>query len=105
MKGGNSKIVDKLAETIGIENIILKTKVEKVEQKHNTLTAYCNDGKKYQAEKIICTAPTFSILKIISGSGIAERLLGSFETNFNIPVSIKHQFFLQNDSGMMNLSI
>jgi monoamine oxidase len=64
IKGGNSQLIFKLAEAVGNKNIILKTKVEKVEQKNNSVTVYCDNGNKYEADNVICTVPTFSLLKI-----------------------------------------
>ncbi len=64
IKGGNSKIIYKLAEAVGYENIILKTKVEKVEQKKYSTKVYCSNGNAYEADYIICTVPTYSLLKI-----------------------------------------
>ena len=65
VKGGNSNIINKLAEAMGMENIILKTNVTKVEQKNDNVIVYDSNGKSYKADNIICTVPTFSLLKII----------------------------------------
>jgi len=75
IKGGNSQIIFKLAEAVGIENIILKTKVEKVEQKNELVIVYCNNGKKYEANNLICTIPTFSLLKINWEPGLSKNYL------------------------------
>lgn len=64
IKGGNSQIIFKLAEAVGNENIILKTKVEKVEQRNDSVIVYCDNEKKYETDNVICTVPTFSLLKI-----------------------------------------
>jgi len=64
IKGGNSGIIFKLAEAIGNENILLKTKVEKVEQKNGSVVVFCDNGNKYEADNVICTTPTYSLLKI-----------------------------------------
>ena len=64
IKGGNSQIIFKLAEAVGNENIILKTKVEKVEQKNNGAIVYCDNGNKYEVDNVICTVPVYSLLKI-----------------------------------------
>jgi len=64
IKGGNSQIIFKLAEAVGNENIIPKTKVEKVEQKNDVVIVHCDNGNKYEADNVICTAPVFSLLKI-----------------------------------------
>ena len=75
IKGGNSQIIFKLAEAIGKENIILKTKVEKVEQKDNSVVVYCDNGNKYEADNIICSIPTFSVLKINWEPGLPQNYL------------------------------
>jgi monoamine oxidase len=64
IKGGNSQIIFKLAEAVSDENIILKTKVEKVEQKNDRVIVHCDNGNNYEADNVICTAPTYSLLKI-----------------------------------------
>ncbi len=64
LKGGNSQIIFKLADAVGRGNIILKTKVETVEQKSGGVIVYCDNGNKYEADNVICTVPTFSLLKI-----------------------------------------
>jgi len=64
IKGGNSQIIFKLAEAVGNDNILLKTKVEKVEQKNGGLVIFCDNENKYEADNVICTTPTYSLLKI-----------------------------------------
>ncbi|MFI5237085.1 MAG: flavin monoamine oxidase family protein [Ignavibacteriales bacterium] len=64
IKGGNSQIIFKLAEAVGNGNIILKTKAELVEQNNNGVTVYARNGVKYDADNVICTTPTYSLMKI-----------------------------------------
>ena len=64
IKGGNSQIINKLAEAVGNENIVLKAKAELVEQNNEGVIVYGSNGVKYEADYLICTAPTFSLIKI-----------------------------------------
>jgi monoamine oxidase len=64
IKGGNSQVILKLAEAIGNENIILKTKVELVEQNNDGVIIYGSNGIKYECDYLVCTAPTYSLMKI-----------------------------------------
>jgi monoamine oxidase len=75
IKGGNSQIIFKFAEAIGTENILLKMKVEKVEQKNGSVVVFCNDGNKYEADNVICTTPTYSLLKINWEPGLPKDYL------------------------------
>ena len=64
IKEGNNQIIFKLAEAVGSDNIILKTSIEKVEQRNDSVTVYCANGNRYEADNVICTVPTYSLLKI-----------------------------------------
>ncbi len=63
IKGGNAMLAQKLAEKIGAENILLNHTVTKIEQ-GNKVKLHCADGKVFEADKIICTIPTFALQKI-----------------------------------------
>jgi monoamine oxidase len=62
--GGNSRLIHKLAEAVGNENIIMKTKAEKVAQENNSVIVNCSNGKNYETDYVICTVPVYSLLKI-----------------------------------------
>jgi len=65
IKGGNATLAGKLAEVIGQENILLNHTVLSINQvAKNEVTVNCENGKTFSAEKLICTVPTFSLLKI-----------------------------------------
>ena len=63
IRGGNSMLAKKLAEKIGSDTIRLQHPVAKIVQK-DKVTVYCTNGQKFEGDKIICTAPTFSLQKI-----------------------------------------
>lgn len=63
IKGGNAMLAQKLAEKIGAENILLNHTVTKIEQ-GNKVKVHCANGKVFEADKIICTIPTFALQKI-----------------------------------------
>ena len=75
IKGGNSQVIFKLAEAVGNDNILLKTKVEKVEQKNEGIIVHCDNGNKYEADNVICTTPTYSLLKINWEPGLPKDYL------------------------------
>jgi len=65
IRGGNSMLAQKMAAAIGTENILLNQTVHTVEQTaKNGITVLCANGQKFEAEKIICAIPTFSLQKI-----------------------------------------
>lgn len=63
IRGGNSMLAKKLAERIGYNKIKLEHPVARIIQK-NKAEVYCTNGEKFEADKIICTIPTFSMQKI-----------------------------------------
>lgn len=64
IRGGNHQLAVKLAEKIGMKNILLQHGVTKVEQTKAGVKVTCNNGKVFTADKLICTIPTFSMNKI-----------------------------------------
>ena len=63
IKGGNSLLAKKLAEKIGTAKIKKGYKVKRIVQGAK-VTVYCDNGEKFEADKLICTAPTFATKKI-----------------------------------------
>ncbi len=63
IRGGNSMLAKKLAEKISFDKIKLEHPVAKIIQ-GNKVEVYCLNGEKFEADKIICTIPTFSMQKI-----------------------------------------
>lgn len=64
VKGGNSRLVEKMAEDIGQEHIHTQHKVVEVRQEGGQVTVRCENGKSFTADKVICTLPTFAISQI-----------------------------------------
>ena len=64
IRGGNGQLAIKLAEKVGMENILLDHGVTKVEQTATGVLVTCSNGKTFRADKLICTTPTFSLKKI-----------------------------------------
>lgn len=63
IKGGNGKLAQKLAEKAGKEHILLHHSVNKIVQ-GDKVQVYCDNGKIFEGDKIICTLPTFALKKI-----------------------------------------
>lgn len=64
MAGGNGMLAKKMAEKIGLQNILLQHKVTRIVQQNDKVQVHCDNGKMLEADKIICTLPTFAIKKI-----------------------------------------
>jgi monoamine oxidase len=75
IRGGNGQIAVKLAERIGLKNILLNHGVTKVEQTKAGVKVHCSNGKVFTADKIICTLPTFSLKKIQWLPGLPKEKL------------------------------
>src|SRR5688572_14244230 len=65
IKGGNSMLARRIAEKIGADKIRLQHAVNRIVQNSKGgVKVYCDNGESFTADKIICTAPTFSVKKI-----------------------------------------
>lgn len=64
IKGGNSQLTEALSKSIGIENILLSHKVNNIIQNKNGVQLHCENGSTFEADKLICAVPTFSLRKI-----------------------------------------
>lgn len=63
IKGGNALLAEKLADQIGRNKIRTGTLVDRIVQGKN-VKVYCKNGEIFEADKIICTVPTFAARKI-----------------------------------------
>ena len=63
VRGGNGRLAEKLAEKIGLDKIKTGYRVKKIVQGAK-VTVYCENGEKFEGDKLICTAPTFAVKKI-----------------------------------------
>src|SRR5690606_20675915 len=63
IKGGNAMLAKKFAEKIGNEKILLQHTVMRIEQRDN-VNVHCTNGNVFEADHLICTAPTFAVTKI-----------------------------------------
>jgi monoamine oxidase len=64
IKNGNSQLAHKFAEKIGAEKIKTGHAVTRIVQNKNGVTVHCSNGAVFTGDKLICTAPTFSVLQI-----------------------------------------
>jgi monoamine oxidase len=64
IKGGNSKLPEKLAEKMGMDNINLKHKVIEITQADGGVSVVCDNGKVFQGDQLICTVPTYALSNI-----------------------------------------
>jgi monoamine oxidase len=62
-KGGNSRIIEALANDFGMNNIRLGKRVTSVKQ-GSKVDVLCNDGDHFECDYLVCTAPIYSLMKI-----------------------------------------
>lgn len=63
MQGGNAMLAKKFAENIGNDNILTGHTVKRIEQK-GAVKVTCENGRTFEADKLICAIPTFAIKNI-----------------------------------------
>ncbi len=69
-------LAEKLAEKIGKEKIMLNHTVTRIEQ-GDKVKVYCDNGKSFEADKIICTIPTFAMHKIDWQPGLPQEKINA----------------------------
>ncbi len=63
-KGGNSKMIEGLTKHVGEDKIKLDHTVTVVSQNKKKIKVTCANGATFEADRLICTLPTFSVGKI-----------------------------------------
>lgn len=76
IKGGNQLLANRLAREVGLEHILLDHTVTEIHQE-DKVSIRCAQGKIFEADKIICTIPTFSMTKIKWLPGLPEEKISS----------------------------
>jgi len=72
IKGGNSRLADKLVEKIGIDNIKLGHVVTEIVQHDGGVNVLCSNGSAFGSESVICAIPTYAISRIKWKPGLPE---------------------------------
>ena len=63
--GGNGRLAEEIAEKVGKDKIKLQHRVQRIVQTSKAgVTVFCDNGQSFQADKIICTIPTFAAQQI-----------------------------------------
>lgn len=64
IEGGNSRLVEALAQKMGMQHILLDKKVTHVKQEGKQVMIVCEDGSQHTGHHLICTLPVFALSKI-----------------------------------------
>lgn len=72
IKGGNGMLAERFSDRIGKEKILLKHTVNRIVQDEK-VKVYCDNGKTFEADKLICTIPTFAMNKIDWQPGLPDN--------------------------------
>lgn len=76
IKGGNGMLAERLSEQIGKDKILLKHTVKRIVQDEK-VKVYCDNGKVFEADKLICAIPTFAMNKIDWQPGLPTEKIGA----------------------------
>lgn len=106
IKGGNSKLTEVLSNTIGKENIHINHKVTNITQNKNGVQVRCENGTIFEADKLICAVPTFSLRKILWSPQLPENMLDALnELQYarigKFPMVFSEKFWKQEDFDMV----
>ncbi|MBE2254785.1 MAG: FAD-dependent oxidoreductase [Ignavibacteria bacterium] len=72
IKGGNSKLINAMADSVGRENILLNHKVSSIDYSGTKVKLTTSKGELYESDKIIFTTPTYAMSKIKWLPGLPE---------------------------------
>ncbi|HJW31030.1 MAG TPA: FAD-dependent oxidoreductase, partial [Saprospiraceae bacterium] len=64
IRGGNNLLAQRLADAIGRDNIRLQHTATEIIQTKKRVTVLVGKDKAFEADKLICTAPTYSVMKM-----------------------------------------
>lgn len=107
IRGGNQLLAHKLADAIGRENILTEHKVSAIHQERRTgVTVTCSNGKTFKADKLICTAPTYSVMKINWSPGLPSIQVDAMNSLqyariVKYPLIFKERFWKAEDFDMI----
>lgn len=107
INGGNSRLAEKMAENVGKENILIDHTVLTIKQSGSKgVFVTCSNGKSFEAEKLICAIPTFSLLKIDWQPGLPNMMKDALhELQYarigKYPVVFSERFWKREDFDML----
>ncbi len=107
IKGGNSKLAEKMADRLGRDNILINHSVKFIKQNGaNGISVSCSNGKTFEADKIICAIPTASLLKIKFEPGLPTQLIDALhELQYarigKFPVVFSERFWGREDFDLL----
>jgi monoamine oxidase len=107
IKGGNGKLAEKMAENIGREDILIDHTVRVIKQNGtNGVVVTCNNEKTFEADRLICAIPTFSLLKIDWQPGLPNIMKDALqELQYarigKFPVVFSERFWKRDDFDML----
>jgi len=72
IRGGNSMLARRFSEKLGQGKVLTNHTVTRIEQ-GDKVKVFCANGKVFEADKVICTLPTFALKKIDWKPGLPEN--------------------------------
>ena len=77
MEGGNATLALKIMEYVGVEKIKLGHHVVEIQQQNQRVKVLCSNGEIFEADRLICTVPTFALSKIKCAPALPEAKINA----------------------------
>lgn len=107
IEGGNSRLAEALADSVGKANILNGHRVIRVSQERKgKAVVVCDNGKSFTADKLICTLPTYALARIDWQPGLDSKYVAAINAlqyariNKN-PILFRERFWRQEDFDMV----
>jgi monoamine oxidase len=107
IRGGNGMLAEKLADAVGRDHILSRHKVTHVVQnKSKGVEVVCDNGQKFTADKLICTAPTLAVQKINWSPGLPTTQVDAmnalqYARIGKFPLVFSERFWQEDDFDMI----
>ncbi|MCB0660182.1 MAG: FAD-dependent oxidoreductase [Saprospiraceae bacterium] len=106
IKGGNNLLAQKMAESIGYENILLQHSVQTIDQDHQNVYVTDQGGKTFTADSLICAIPTFALMKIEWKSKLPTHTIDAlhalqYARIGKFPIAFSTRFWERDDFDMI----
>ncbi|MFN4314993.1 MAG: flavin monoamine oxidase family protein [Chitinophagaceae bacterium] len=107
VEGGNSRLVEKMADDVGRDNIkVAHTVIRVIQPRKGKVTVVCANGTEWTADKVICALPTMAVRRINWEPGLEagyQRAIDELQyarINKN-PVLFSERFWKREDFDMI----
>lgn len=103
-KGGNQQLAGRLAEAIGTDRIQLGLPVSEITLRDNGCIVKCADGRTYECDDVVLTAPPSTWKKIRFNPDLPDALKPQMGSNVKYLAHVKKRFWLDHKLSQYGMS-